>query len=277
VTEIETWQRDPYAIHARHILRLRALDPLDQSTEAADYGNLVHHGLHRFLQRHGADWPADAARRLREALVGELERARLRPALEAWWAPRFERIADWIAAHEAKRRAVAPPARILSELTGDWRLTTRDFRLTGRADRVEMDAAGRLTILDYKTGQLPGGPDIAAGLAPQLPLEAAMAHAGAFRDIPPGSETDALLYWHLTGGPKAGEEKPVLKKAATVGDLIADAVAQLERLIDEYDDPARCYLSQPRPDRAPRYTDYAQLARVAEWAALDDDDAGEDA
>jgi ATP-dependent helicase/nuclease subunit B len=271
VTEIETWQRDPYAIHARHILRLRALDPLDQSTEAADYGNLVHQGLHRFLQSHGADWPADAALRLRDALVSELERARLRPALEAWWAPRFERIADWIATHEAKRRAVSAPVRILSELTGDWRLTARDFRLTGRADRVEMDAAGHLTILDYKTGQPPGGQDIAAGLALQLPLEAAMAHAGAFRDIPPGTETDALLYWHLTGGPKPGEEKPVLKKAATVGDLIADAVGRLERLIDEYDDPARCYLSQPRPDRAPRYTDYAQLARVAEWAALDDE------
>ena len=49
VTEIETWLRDPYAIYARHILRLGALDPLEQATDAADYGSLVHGGLHRFL------------------------------------------------------------------------------------------------------------------------------------------------------------------------------------------------------------------------------------
>jgi len=36
--------------------------------------------------------------------------------------------------------------------------------------------------------------------------------------------------------------------------------------------PDRCYLSQPHPARAPRFSDYAQLARVAEWAA-----AGEEA
>ena len=58
VTEIETWLRDPYAIHARHILKLIALRPLDEATDAADYGSLVHDGLHRFLRDAGAIWPA---------------------------------------------------------------------------------------------------------------------------------------------------------------------------------------------------------------------------
>ena len=49
VTAIETWLRDPYAIHARHILRLTALKPLDEATDASDYGSIVHDGLHRFL------------------------------------------------------------------------------------------------------------------------------------------------------------------------------------------------------------------------------------
>jgi ATP-dependent helicase/nuclease subunit B len=278
VTEIETWQRDPYAIHARHILRLNALDPLDQSTEAADYGSLVHAGLHRFLSIHGADWPDDAADRLRAALAHELQAARLRPALEAWWAPRFDRIADWVAEHEARRRIAAAPAYVLSELRGDWTLRRRDFRLTGRADRIDIANDGSLTILDYKTGQPPGRQDIAAGLALQLPLEAAMAAEGAFGEIPKGSETGAMLYWHLTGGPDPGQEKPIRPKApATTADQVAAAIDRLEALIDAYDDPQRCYLSQPRPGIAPRYTDYAQLARVAEWAAVEDEgDDGEE-
>jgi ATP-dependent helicase/nuclease subunit B len=277
VTEIETWQRDPYAIHARHILRLTALDPLDQSTEAADYGSLVHAGLHRFLSEHAASWPPDAATKLRAALSHVLQRERLRPALEAWWAPRFDRIADWIAANEAKRRAEAAPAKILSELTGRWRLPGHDFLLTGRADRIEIGADGLLSIVDYKTGQPPPKRDIDAGLALQLPLEAAMARAGAFPGVPQGSDTGAMLYWHLTGGPKPGEEKPVKQKPPeTVADQVAAAVARLEALIDAYAQPARAYLSHPRPGLAPRFTDYAQLARVAEWAAVEDEDGAED-
>ena len=72
VTEIETWLRDPYAIHARHVLQLRPLDPLDQETDAADYGVLVHAGLHRFLREHGT---ALAARRGGAAARGAGRRA----------------------------------------------------------------------------------------------------------------------------------------------------------------------------------------------------------
>ena len=50
VTAIETWLRDPYAIHARYILKLAALKPLDEATDASDYGSIVHDGLHRFLR-----------------------------------------------------------------------------------------------------------------------------------------------------------------------------------------------------------------------------------
>ncbi len=49
MTQVETWMRDPYAIYARHILKLRALPPLDQAPDAADYGSRVHAVLDRFL------------------------------------------------------------------------------------------------------------------------------------------------------------------------------------------------------------------------------------
>ncbi len=49
VTAIETWLADPYAIYARYILRLEALPPLEEATDAADYGALVHKGMQHFL------------------------------------------------------------------------------------------------------------------------------------------------------------------------------------------------------------------------------------
>jgi len=53
---------------------------------------------------------------------------------------------------------------------------------------------------------------------------------------------------------------------------VAEAHRALCALIDTYDEPGRCYLSQPQPGSAPRFSDYAQLARVAEWAAAGDDE-----
>ena len=59
VTEIETLRRDPYAVYARRILRLRALDPLLRDPGAAERGTLFHAILHRFAAS-GTD-PRDPA------------------------------------------------------------------------------------------------------------------------------------------------------------------------------------------------------------------------
>jgi len=272
VTEIETWLRDPYAIHAKHILRLRPLDPIDEPADAARYGMLAHDGLHRFLRAHGTAWPPDAAGKLREAMYHALADARLREALIRWWRPRFTRIADWVAALEDERRRDAPPAALLTEASGEWRFERPGgpFVLRGRADRIERRADGRLAILDYKTGTPPGQSQVDAGYAPQLPLEAAMAEAGAFGPdfAAAGGE---LAYWHLTGGFMPGELRVLFKgQVGSIDDGVAQARNKLMELIDAYDDPTRPYLAQPRPGEAPRFSDYAQLARVAEWATAED-------
>ena len=278
VTEIETWLRDPYAIYARHILRLRVLDPIDQSTDAADYGSLVHGGINRFLRQHGTSWPARAAEKLREALFTEMKDAALRPALEAWWAPRLERIAYWVAYLEIGRRGANAPVTIASEVAGKWELPAQRFTLTGRADRIEQLADGGLVILDYKTGTVPSKKQVELGLAPQLPLEAAMAEAGAFPSV--SGQVTQLAYWHLTGGLVPGENVALFAKAGqslpdAVAEGVAQAAARLRERIEAFDDPTVCYLSHPDPALAPRFSDYFQLARVAEWsvAGADDEDA----
>ncbi len=269
VTEIETWQRDPYAIYARRILRLEALDPLEQATDAADFGSLVHQGLEAFITTHGAVWPPDAAKLLRAALLGALARApAVRPALANWWAPRLVRIADWVAARERDRRALGLLTAARAEALGRWILTRPggDFTLTGKADRIERWSDG-FVLLDYKTGSVASQAEVAAGLAPQLPLEATMLEAGAFGPDWRGTAR-ALEYWRLTGGQEQGKATVLFAdKAEQLAAVVADAAAGLAGLIDAYDDPARAYLSQPHPGRAPRFATYAQLARVAERAA----------
>jgi ATP-dependent helicase/nuclease subunit B len=273
VTEIETWLRDPYAIHARHILKLRKLRPVDEATDAADYGSLVHAGMSHFLEQFGPRWPADAETQLRRAMARALAEAGLREALVAWWAPRLDRIAAWVAKVEAKRRSERQPISILTETNGLFELNRPAgmFVLSGRADRIEQHKDGGLSIMDYKTGTPPSQKEVDNGLAPQLLLEAAMLQAGAFGGL--AGTVDELTYWHLTGGFQPGELCPLFKgDAAAIGSAVEMARIALCALIDAFDVPERCYLSQPQPGFAPRFSDYAQLARVAEWAAAGEEE-----
>src|SRR5690606_39224804 len=48
VTEIETLRRDAYAVYARQILQLQALEPLLRDPGAAERGNLFHDIVHEF-------------------------------------------------------------------------------------------------------------------------------------------------------------------------------------------------------------------------------------
>ena len=263
VTEIETWMRDPYAIYARRILGLEALDPVDADPGAADLGRFVHDALDRFVRDCGAGLPPDALDRLlgcgREAFGAALRR----PGVAAFWWPRFERIAEWFVEQEKARRGEATP--LATEVGGALELAgpAGPFVLRAKADRIDRLADGRLAILDYKTGALPKIRDVVDGYAPQLPLEAAMAEAGAFRGVPP-AEVGELSFWRLKGGSPAGEIKRLDLGAIAVADAAREG---LERLIAAFDEADTAYRARPKPEVAPRFSDYEHLARLKEWSA----------
>ena len=81
-----------------------------------------------------------------------------------------------------------------------------------------------------------------------------------------------LTYWHLTGGFVPGEVTSLFKQDAdAIGAVVGTARTRLAALVAAFDDPDHPYLSQPHPGQAPRFSDYTQLARVAEWAALEEE------
>ncbi|MFW7269095.1 double-strand break repair protein AddB [Gluconacetobacter sp. Hr-1-5] len=274
ITEIETWMRDPYAIHARHILGLRRLKEIEEPADAADYGTIVHAALDRWCRQPAGERADEAG--LRALFAEALAEARLRPALAAWWAPRLERIASWVIATEAARAEGGGAPIVLTRTEQSGKATLHDlpggpFLLRGRADRIDRDAAGALVLIDYKTGTLPNRKTVVAGWASQLVLEAAMAERGAFGPELAGPARE-LAYWRLTGGAEAGKILP-LAEGDALAVLIESAWESLRGLIAMYDDPGQPYLSHPHPGESPRFADYARLARVAEWSAARDEAA----
>jgi len=277
VTQVETWRRDPYAIYARHVLKLKLLDPLDADPGAAERGTIVHEALAEFVRRYPDEVPADALDRLLE--IGRRHFGSLldRPGVWAFWWPRFESIARWFVDHDRARRRTAKP--IAAEAQGALVLPgpAGDFKLIARADRIDRLADGTLAIIDYKTGHPPRPRDVLDGFSPQLPLEATIAIAGGFRDVQPQAVTQ-LRYWRLSGGDPAGEEKELDQaedgrrtNLPPPAQLAAEARAGLQRLVERFDDPATPYHARPWPEHALRFNDYAHLARIKEWSATDDE------
>jgi ATP-dependent helicase/nuclease subunit B len=256
ITDIETWVRDPYAIYAKRILKLRTLDPLGAEIGALERGSAVHKALEIFLQRLPGNLPSDAALQL-IAIADEVFAAQGTPkAALALWRPRFINAAVWFVHEERRRRRTIVES--FAEIEG--RLAVGDgFEIYGRADRIDILTNGDAVILDYKTGEPPTGPQIGAFLAPQLLLEGAMIRNGGFGDL--GRRTVAeLLYLRFSGGREPGKIQGV------DANLIDEAATRLNRRVRDFSDQAMPYLPRVKPYRVDRPGDYDHLSRVREWS-----------
>jgi ATP-dependent helicase/nuclease subunit B len=280
VTEIETLIRDPYSIYARHVLRLNPLDEIDADPGAAERGTVIHEALADFTGKYPDSLPADALDRLLASGRQAFSELKDFPGLTATWWPRFVRAARWFIGNEGERRAEI--ARVHSEINGSLQFDAggQAFRLTARADRIEQRSDGGITIVDYKTGEPPTLRQALIGLAPQLPLEAAIAREGGFKDVPLG-RIDDIVVVRLSGGEPPGKivshnpanaksEAAKIAKArniASAEDLADYARNQLVALITAYAKPETPYHSIPRPQWRGRFGEYDHLARIREWSA----------
>ena len=278
LTEIETLYRDPYTIFARRILRLDPLPLLDPPLDARDRGNVVHEALSRFTKEHARHLPEDAASAL--LTFGEAAFAEVRQeapeTVEFWWR-RFQAFVPWFIAWDSARRLNV--RHLHSEIPGAWMLALpggRSLRLSTRADRIEESVGGGIAIIDYKTGTPPGEKEVLRGLAPQLPLTAALAARGAFPalgtvDIAAGA---ALSYLHVARSGGDGEEKAVKAKLQPLEEVIEHQFAQLQAYLGHFVTGVQGYQSHRIPKKRNYRSDYDHLARHLEWS-LGGDGAGE--
>jgi ATP-dependent helicase/nuclease subunit B len=267
VTEIEDWLRDPYTIYAKHILRLRPLDPVDTEPGAAERGNIIHAAIGEFTAKFARALPADPASEL--IALGAPHFAALQdfPETRAFWWPRFKRIAQWFAEWEFERRAGI--VALAAETHGKIDISLREgaFQLRGVADRIERCRDGRYIVLDYKTGSARTEKQVRTGLAPQLTLEAAMLRRGGFAGIPAGGSIAELIYVLLKGGDPAGEPKAITFREGTPDYQADRAMAKLQGLAQQFDDENTPYRSLVHPMWRTHYGDYDHLARVKEWSS----------
>ncbi|HEY4115858.1 MAG TPA: double-strand break repair protein AddB [Rhizomicrobium sp.] len=270
VTEIETWLRDPFAIYAKHVLRLQPLDPLDAEIGALERGSAIHSALELFLKEIGTDLQDDASLKLIRISDEVFREANLPKGVLALWKPRFLRAANWFVTLERKRRPEIKKS--LLEIAGETAFPGPggEFKLRARADRIDILNDGTAALVDYKTGSLPTPKQVKSLLLPQLPLEGAILAHGGFAEAGPLVPSQ-LIYIRFGGGAEPGELRPLDDVAA----LVAKAEQQLIRRIADFDEQEMPYLSRVRPYRADSAGDYDHLARVREWSLIGWEEAEE--
>ncbi|MDP2520429.1 double-strand break repair protein AddB [Shimia thalassica] len=258
VTEIKKLIRDPYAIYARHILKLRPLDSLMKTPDALLRGIIVHEVLEQFVM----DVDADASH-LNSAHLLEISETVLAENVpwataRALWKARIERVSGHFVSGEIGRRANAIP--IAYECKARSEIPELGFTLSAKADRIDRTEKGDLVIYDYKTGR-PPSQDEQKFFDKQLLLEAAMAERGGFKDIDPADVVDAI-YLGL-GNPPKDERAPL---AETTPAQIWDEFTQL---IAHFMDAENGFTARRAMHSDRDHSDYDQLARFGEWDVTD--------
>ncbi|WP_050527103.1 double-strand break repair protein AddB [Pseudorhodobacter aquimaris] len=259
VTGIKTLLRDPYAIYARHILRLFKLNPLRPSPDALLRGSVLHMVLENFTRSRPEAETRDAARtRLLAIAETVLTQEVPWPAARALWLSRLNRAADFFLGVE-ERMGGTP---VLIEEQGAAPLTGLPFTLTAKPDRIDAMPDGRVHIFDYKTGAPPTQKQ-QEYYDKQLLLEAAMATRGAFTALDGPREVAGITYIGLGSSPK--------QDSSTPDEAMLDKVwEELHLLIAEYMDPERGYVSRRAMHEERFPGDYDHLARYGEWEMTDD-------
>jgi ATP-dependent helicase/nuclease subunit B len=254
VTRIKTLIRDPYAIYAEFVLRLRQLDPLTPSADAPMRGIILHAVMEQFSRAGIAPDAPDARDRLMQIAAHVLTNECPWPTVRKLWLARLDRVADWFLATEIGRQALATPT--LFEEKGAVALDGLDFTLSAKADRFDVGPDGAVTIYDYKTGTVPS-PKEQKFFDKQLLLEAAMVEAGSFTELGK-ARVEAAKYIGL--GPKPAEA------AAPLDETTPSAVwVEFHKLIRTWTDPARGYSARIWMQQNKDVGHYDHLSRFGEW------------
>jgi ATP-dependent helicase/nuclease subunit B len=275
VTRIETLRRDPYAIYAEYILRLKVLEAVEREIGPRETGVAWHATLQQFVEAYpfGA-LPPEARDRLLSLAQACFALFRDDPAFALQW-PNIEKGLDFFLAFERDTRDSIVQAWV--ERQGGLVLplaTGTPFQISARADRIDFLRSGGARIIDYKSGAAPKAKDVKAGFSPQLTLEAVMLQQGDFDGVP-RLKTEHAIYLKV-GGAAGGEEKYAGGKNENIGHLAERHLAGLKMLLDAFACRDTPYLSRPFPKFVPRFSDYDHLARVKEWSATGgESDAGD--
>jgi len=202
-----------------------------ETNQAQGFGSVVHELADRISR---GDLPADAA--AVDGLMAHVDAVWAQIPFRTPWSSAREReevrhaLTRFIAWHNRPdARTVLATEHAFEaevELPGGQRV-----RLHGFADRLELDAEGRVVVVDLKTGKYPA---FDLPRHPQLGLYQLAVEHGAVADVAPGAGTGGAELWQLRQDSRTGlkvqpqaPQSPGEDGRTPVEEQLADAVAAI--------------------------------------------------
>ena len=258
VTEIKTLIRDPYAIYAKHILKLKPLKPLHRTADPLLRGVIIHKIFEQFVR----NWQQDASFLDQKNLLLNLTKEQLikkvaSPTAQIFWFSRVEKIADWFVSQEADRKTLSKP--IALEKKGQITIPSLGFKLTAQVDRVDINQDGKAIIYDYKTGAVPNK-NVQLHFDKQLFLLALIIEDGGFSDIAPLSVSNASFI-DLTN------KKEIF--APFDHESLETHRDKFHLLIERYLNPDQGFTARRAMFQVEDISDYDGISRFGEWSTQD--------
>lgn len=258
VTNIEKLIRDPYAIYGSKILRLQQLHPIQHAPNPMHRGTVIHKVFEKFVSDTAQNDQPITESALLSMAQSILDAEVPWPTDRIQWRVRIEKIARWFVENEIARQAVATP--VLFEKKGAMDIADPPFRITAKADRIDLNDRAEAFVYDYKTGTAPTK-DQQLQFDVQLLVTAALILEGGFDTFSPRFVAEAR-YISL-----AGDGTEVL---APFGECPPERTMEMLRsLIDAYRHPDTGYTARNRMHKDAFGSDYDQLSRYGEWMVSD--------
>ena len=254
VTQIETLIRDPYSIYARHVLKLKKLQPLKKQANVLLRGNVIHKIMQNFSEQTKNDLK----------LINSLELIKLSddifskevpwPAIRSVWKIQFKKTIPLFLEAEKLRRQNASP--LFFEHPGSTFLSEVGITLTAIADRIDKNKLNELLIYDYKSGKPPTLKQLEI-FHKQLILEALIAENGGFKNIP-AAPVISICYISLNNAHPNTEK--IIKR-----EDIEKIKKEIAQLVSYYNSDITGFTARLRMEKLEIVSDYDHLARYGEW------------
>jgi ATP-dependent helicase/nuclease subunit B len=251
VSDIDLLVNNPYAFHAKRILKLSEGNYINEPKNVR--GNYIHKVLEEFIK---SAKDTSSITELNYYAKKVLRNKWLLPSDFGLWFFKTKKIFSFVVDN------VDSACQHFAEVNGNCTLQIApnySIDLCCKVDRIDMHPNGYLSIVDYKTGMVPSKSQVKSGVKMQLPVEAIIARANGFKLGK--TEVEQLLFWELGG--IDGAKSVIITNDLKETDELSDAtIEELKKVIRKYNvlgDPYEINADYPY-DKA-----YMHLARVAEW------------
>ena len=240
----------------KKILKIQPLNSIIFDPDVSKQGQFIHKALDTFAKEVSKIGIEPSIKNLLNVGINLLGTKISDPVISSFWWPRFEEIASWCINNQRN----IFEGDLITEERGSYIFQTKigEFKLKGKADRIEILDEGHCGIVDYKTASMPNRSEVEKGIKPQLQLLGLIAELGEFEKVN-FKKVNYLRYLKLANSSDRG-----LNNLNNVNNLINDAEKGLKKLIDVFENPNTPYLFNPWRNTN-SYKDYHQLARYDLW------------